>query len=137
MLAYADDMAIITESELDMQVILTILENWCKKWRVGPNYCGKTKVVHFRKKRIPRSCVQFHTGENFIEYAVSYKYLGIVLDEFLNFENTANVIALSASRALGAIIGKFRDIENMGFETFTQLFERCVTPIMEYGSSCW
>ena len=25
----------------------------------------------------------------------------------------------------------------MGFETFTQLFERCVTPIMEYGSSCW
>ena len=133
-LAYADDIAIITENKQDIQIILNTLENWCKKWRVTIN-CGKTKVVHFRKKRIPRSCVQFHIGENIIEYA-EYKYLGVVLDEFLNFENTANVMALSASRALGAIIGKFSDIKNMGFETFTQLFERCVTPIMEYGSSC-
>ena len=124
MLAYADDIAIITENEQDMQIILNTLENWCKKWRVTIN-CGKTKVVHFRKKRIPRSCVQFHIGENIIEYAESYKYLGVILDEFSNFENTANVIALSAS------------IKNLGFETFTQLFERCVTPIMEYGSSFW
>ena len=81
--------------------------------------------------------MQFHIGGNIIECAESYKYLGVVLDEFINFENTTNVIVLSGGMALGAIIGKFRDIQNMGFETFTQLFERCVTSIMEYGSPCW
>ena len=80
-LAYADDIAIITESEQDMQIILNTLENWCKKWRVIIN-CGKTKLVHFRKKRIPRSCVQFHIGENIIEYAESYTYLMLFWTKF-------------------------------------------------------
>ena len=75
---------------------------------IGDAYISVGSYVS--KKRIPWSCVEFHIGKNIIEYAESYKHLGIVLDEFLNFENTAYVIVLSVSTTLEAIIGKFRDI---------------------------
>ena len=52
-------------------------------------------------------------------------FLGIVLDELLNFANTANEIASSASRALWAIIGKFRDIKNTGLK----LLHNCLSDV--------
>ena len=36
-LLYADDIALIADSEIDLQNMLTILHNWCKKWRMRVN----------------------------------------------------------------------------------------------------
>ena len=43
-LFYADDIAIISESENGMQQMLDKLDDWCNKWRIvidkiSPNYC--------------------------------------------------------------------------------------------------
>ena len=46
-LLYADDIAILGESEDDIQTQLDILHNWCRKWRMKVNI-NISKVVHYR-----------------------------------------------------------------------------------------
>ena len=64
----------------------------------------------------------------------SYKYLGITLSEYLDFNVTANVLAAAAGRALGAILAKFKEF---GKVAFTKLFESNVATVSEYASEVW
>ncbi len=63
-----------------------------------------------------------------------YKYLGIILNEFLEFEVTASTLADAASGGLGAVIGKTKLLSDLDFKTFQKLFTTGVVPIMHYGS---
>ncbi len=56
-LAFADGLVIISESEEKLQSIIKCVEIWCKKWRLKVNTV-KTKVVHFRSKR--KRCTEFN-----------------------------------------------------------------------------
>ena len=77
---YADDIALISQTETGLQDTLDTVDAWCKKWRlqINPN---KSKVVHFRKKRTKRSNYTFKLGDKHLEYETSYKYLGVIFDE--------------------------------------------------------
>jgi len=46
-------------------------------------------------------------------------------------------LSQSASRALGAIKGKFKSLKNVGYNTFRKLYYSGVVPITEYGSCIW
>ena len=50
-LMYADDIALVSDSERNMQGILDIVKNWCHKWRMNINVY-KTDIVHFQTKTI-------------------------------------------------------------------------------------
>ncbi len=102
LLLYADDLALMAESEEDLQSLLNILEKWCKQWRMRVNI-KKTKMVHFRTKTQPRTDFNFMFNNEIVACVDKYKYLGIILDEYLDFNITAPVLASSASRALGSI----------------------------------
>ena len=56
-----------------------------------------------------------------------YRYLGIVLNEFLDFSVTARVIADAAHRALGLLIAKVKFQGGMPYQVFTKL--QCVGAI--------
>ena len=45
-LLYADDIALLAESEADLQVLLDSLHNWSQEWSMNEN-TDKTKIVHF------------------------------------------------------------------------------------------
>ena len=79
----------------------------------------------------------FSLNNNCTESVDKYKYLGIVLDEHLDFNTTASVLAGSAGRALGSINTKFKKLKGLGFKTFTTLFHSGVAPILDYCSSIW
>ncbi len=66
-----------------------------------------------------------------------YKYLGISLNEFLEFEIAVSTLADAASCGLGAVIGKTKHLSDLGFKTFEKLFTTGVAPIMHYGSEVW
>lgn len=76
LLLYADDIALISHSENDMQHMLDTVDAWCRKWRLRIN-SQKSKVVHFRKNRSKKSNLNFHLGGNNLDYEASYKYLGV------------------------------------------------------------
>ncbi len=129
--AYADDLVIISESEMDLQRLLNIVRSWCNKWRLAVNI-DKTKVVHYRKPNTPRSDFIFMWDDSQIGHVGSYKYLGVIIDEYLNFDLHCDSISNSAGRALGRIISKFSYFRNVGFKTFNKLFESNVESIMSY-----
>ena len=49
-LLYADDIAIVSENEINLQLMLNRLYEWCHSWFLTIN-TDKSQIVHFRKKR--------------------------------------------------------------------------------------
>ena len=135
-LLYADDLVIIAESEKELQDMLHKLNEWCIKWSMQINP-GKSKAMHFRRKRQKRSTFQFLIGDKEISFESEYKYLGVWINEFCDFSKTEKVLSESSGRALGKLIGKFKGVKNMGYNTFTRLYNSCVVPIMNYGVGIW
>ena len=135
-LCYADDLVLISEKEGDLQAMLNELHEWCEKWGMVVNG-KKTKIVHFRPKQRSRTAYKFVCGTQHIEMTDSYKYLGLVLDENLNFDITVKAVAQSAHRALGLLIAKDRAHGGMPFHIFSSLYDTLVQPIISYGASVW
>ncbi len=120
-LAYADDIVLISDDETDLQRLLDIVRLWCRKWKLLVNL-DKTKIVHYRASRKAQTKYVFKWDDQNIEIVKGYKYLGVYLDEYLNFETHCNNISSSAGRALGKILSKFSVFRDIGHKTFSKLF---------------
>ncbi len=67
----------------------------------------KSKVVHFRRgPSVQHAVGPFLYGETPLEYVDRYRYLSVVLTEFLDMSVTAKHIASAAHRALDLLIAK-------------------------------
>ncbi len=66
-----------------------------------------------------------------------YKYLGIVINEFNDYNVTAQFLADAAYRALGSVINKYKSINGLGYYTYIRLFQSGVCPILDYCSEVW
>ncbi len=126
-LLYADNLVLIAESEEDL---LDVLHDWFEKWCMRVN---KSKVTHFRTKSQAKTDFDFTLGKS-IEKVNKYTYLDVIFDSSLNFETTADFLAKSGGRALGAICSKFRSNKGLEYKTYTKLFHKGVTPILDYCS---
>ena len=61
-----------------------------------------------------------------------YKYLGLVINEFLDFNVTAKMVAKSTSRALSLVIGKCKGFGSKLYECYTKLFNAIIQPRIDY-----
>ena len=85
----------------------------------------------------PFSALTSPLGSENLEVVSQYKYLGLVLNEFLDFSITAALLAESAGRALGAIYSKYRHTNGLGYKSYTKMYHSGVTPILDYCSGVW
>ena len=109
---------------------------WCSKWHIAINN-SKSKVVHFRKSRKQITNFVFSLCGDNLEVVPKYKYLGLYLDEHLNFKEATKILSDSSYRALGNMINIYKSYKSMGYATFTKLFEACVCPILDYCCPIW
>jgi len=79
----------------------------------------------------------FKCGDQVVNFADRYTYLGVLLTEHLYFDMMAKAVALSASRALGLLIAKSKLAGGFTFDVFTKLYDSLVCPIIDYSSSIW
>ena len=135
-LLYADDLLLLSDTEDNMQRMLDYVSNWCNKWRLRINYT-KSAIIHFRNKGKERSDYVFHIENKTIDYASSYKYLGVVLSDNMDFNITVDTLFNSGGRALGSMISKIHNFIDVGFETYTKLYYSCVVPVTDYCSGVW
>ena len=135
-LLYADDIVVLAENEANLQKQLDCINRWCSKYQLIVN-SRKSQIVHFRKKRVQRSNTKFYIGTEALVYTDSYRYLGIIFDEHLDFEEASQVLANAGGRALGSVNSKMKKIKNMGFNTYSKLYETGVKPILNYCSGIW
>ena len=104
-LMYADDVVVLAETEGDLQAILNSVSSWCRSWGISINV-KKTKILHFRQKRTSLSDFKFKLGDQHIEYAHEYKYLGFWFNEFLDLDDSIQRVFDSGNQALRAVIAK-------------------------------
>ena len=135
-LLYADDVVLVAENEANLQCMLNTVTEWCHKWRLKTSVL-KSKVVHFRHTSSDKTNFHFQLSGQEIECIGKYKYLGIIFDEHLTFNNTANTLSDSGGRALGKLLSKLKFLKGLGYNTYTHLFESYVVPILLYGSGVW
>ena len=135
-LLYADDIILLAANENDLQFLLNIVENWCHKWRLEVNL-AKTNIMHVRNPRCPQSRFMFLFNYRVVSYCKKYKYLGTTLDEFLNFQLSADSQAEAAGRALGSLITKTIKNGGLPYKIFSMLYECAVCAVADYGSEIW
>lgn len=116
--------------------MLDHLHDWCNKWRMVVNF-DKSEIVHYRPKIIPLTDYNFTLGQLPLRKVKVYKYLGVHLSEHLEFNVTETILAESAGRALSSIMGTFKNLGNLGYRTYTSLYDNGVIPVMDYGSEIW
>ena len=68
---------------------------------------------------------------------VSYKYLGYHMHEHLKHQKTVEILTSSAKRAFGKIINMFKKLGNMGYKTYTTLYNSNILSIANYASGVW
>ena len=93
--------------------------------------------MHFRNKGMERSKQKIYFDSVPLEYVSSYKYLGFLLDDFMTFETGFGCLADSAGRALGSVINKMTVCNDLGYFTYTQLYNACVSPILNHAAGVW
>ncbi len=135
-LAYADDIVLLAESEKDLNLLLDCLNMWCQRNSMNINK-DKSKVVHFRSASTNRTNSTFRCGDTVLEIVDCYNYLGILLTEHLDYNRMARAAASSASRSLGLLISKYKRIGGMQHKTFTKLYDSMVWSVMDYGAGIW
>ena len=135
-LLYADDVVILAENETALQCMIDKCWEWCMQWQLKLN-TDKTRVVHFGKKSSPRTRFEFKYYLDPLLVVEKYKYLGVILDENLNFKTTADTLADSSRRAFGFVVSKFRSLRGIDNQMFERMCSTCINPIMDYASGVW
>ena len=77
--------------------------------------------MHVRPKRKPQSNFTFLFNWRPIEYCKDYRYLGITLNEFLDYKITADILSDAAGRSLGNIFSKTIKHGGLPYTTYTTL----------------
>ena len=81
-----------------------------------------------------RTTYQFKFDDKEVELCNSYKYLGLVINETLNFQAMSENMCCAANRALSSIITKM--IKNSGFplNVYSKLYDSAVCSVSDYGA---
>ncbi len=130
-LLYADDIVLLSDTEEGLQTMLNTVYAWSMRNMITFND-NKSKIVHYRKSSNPQTTTTFYLGDNYLSVDKQHKYLGIIFDEFVDFNVIVNVLADAGNRALGAIINKYKQINGLGYYTYIKLYNSCIYPILDY-----
>ena len=87
--------------------------------------------MHVRGPRCSKSMFMFIFNKRQVQYCASYRYLGVTLNEFLDYNVTADTQSEPAGRALGAIITKTIKNGGLPYDIYTMLFECCSTSVSD------
>ena len=132
-LLYADDGAIVASSEAELQRALDALSLYCSRWRLIVN-TDKTKVMVVNPPREGQH--HFAYDGQRLEIILTFKYLGLLLDDKGNYATTAKHRLTQGKRLVAAWLRR-SEIWSMDPATMVTQFQTCVMPALEYGVSIW
>ena len=142
---YADDAGLWTtsassmEANRIMQIELTKLENWCKKWQVSL-HPAKSKLVHFTK--CPRHREEIPGGPTVnvfneqITATSQAEYLGVLFDSRMTWEPHTQKIVAKGYKRVNLLRSVAALSKNVKPEIINLLYKTTIRSIFEYGSIC-
>ena len=67
----------------------------------------------------------------------SYKYLGVLLTDTLDYNVMVKSVTRAANKALGLLISKAKLNGGVHYKCFTQMFDTFVWPVISYRACIW
>ena len=141
---YADDSAIICHGKVSNSIVgkiqnaLVSAVKYFSKWKIQINR-EKSQAILFpynkSPKRIPSKKLIIQGTE--IEFAKTIKYLGITLDQKLNFKEHIASACLKANRCGRSLYPILNRKSKLNFKNKLLLFKMCIRPILTYGCQIW
>ena len=98
-LLYADDLVIFSRSAKSLQINLNKLESFCENADLSVNL-DKTKIMIFNNCGKSLNNYLFRYGADELENVKSYKYLGLIMSPFGNFNLARQELKKVALKAL-------------------------------------
>ena len=92
----------------------------------------KTKVL-----QKPVTSHDFRLAEKCVEVTYQYRYLGVVLNTHLDLNVTSDALVSVSSRALSCLISKTKDNLDLGYRSYTKLYNSIVLPTLDYEFGAW
>ena len=135
-LAYADDLVLILPTQAGLQQLINQVARWCKKNRLQVNI-DKSKVMHVRTRNLPQTTYNFTYNSTCLAKVEKYKYLGFIINSSLTPHDGCDSLVKAGERALGSLINKTKKTGEVGYATFSKLFNTCVVPILDYCGGIW
>ena len=137
---FADDTVAIAVGE-DCGEVQTKLQDaadgllrWCEENGMALN-CPKTKLINFSAGGKDIICVKL--GEELISNSRSVRYLGIVLDENLDFQSHVERVIGRANSALNKVCVMIRGRRGLPVGIAVDLYRSLVRPHLEYAIPAW
>jgi len=146
-LFFADDIAVLAETQEDLEYMLEVIYQYSKYWRFRFNLdkCGVVVFqYHLRPPIVYGNCTteckctyHFRFGPFLINEVLMYKYLGMELDNRLVFHEFKDRVMNKARANLGRIwlMGIREGV--LSIKGGINLYQALVVSGLEYGSEVW
>ena len=135
---FADDSLLFREikSQQDCKILqedLNKLQKWEEKWKMEfhPDKCQLIQISN-KTKTLISSDYYIHNQK--LEVTDSAKYLGVIIDNKLNWKNQCISVCKKANKMLAFLK---RNINNCPLHIKNHCFKALVRPTLEYGSVIW
>ena len=146
---FADDTALIAESESDLQKLVKIFDNVCKRRKLKVNV-DKSKVMVFERSKsevidfkcpyrvrveCPKECKIELNGEQ-MEEVQEFKYLGTTLCKHGSAEGETRERAIQGRKVIGSLERVMKG-RTVSMEIKKELRDTVVLPTLTYASETW
>ena len=132
-LLYADDAVILSDSRDNLQQGLTILNEYCTKWKITLNTDKKKKIV-FRKGGELSVKDKWYSDGKELEVVKHFIYLGAVFSSEGSFLENQKTLAGQAQKALFSLMKLLNKFDNVTHDIYCDLFDKMIMPTLCYGS---
>ena len=136
LLLYADDIIIFASSAVELQNNLNILSEYCERYKLVVN-TTKTKIMVFRRGGFLSQNLKFYYNETEIAIVNTFSYLGIVFSTGGSFSACQKTLSGQSLKAIYKLNSYLYSFTNISIRHRLELFDKLVTPIMNYGSEVW
>ena len=136
---YADDTTLLLANKnihtlySDLCSELSIINNWIKYNRLKLNI-AKTKYILFQNRSITNTLPPILLEGTLIERVKYSKFLGVYIDEYLNWNNHIEEVCLKLSRVCGIL---YRVRNNLTTDAMMSIYYTLCYPYINYCISVW
>ena len=134
---YADDVLLYsTINSLDdchqLQADLNTLEQWANRWRIvfNPSKCEYLKITN----KLHSISTQYHIQKHTIKEVTHAKYLGVIIDQHLTWNEHTNYVTSKANKVKCFLQ---RNLKSCPTTVKTTCYNSLIRSILDYASIIW
>ena len=135
-LLFADDTVLLSTTPSGLQHQLNCLKTCCDNLKLEVNK-EKTKIMVFRKGGHLSKNEIWYFDDHRLEVVNNYCYLGYIFTPMLSSKQGTGGLVTKAKKATFFLCRTLRKCKEMTRETFFQIFDSKVQPILLYASEIW